>query len=45
MMMPLMTGMEFYTRLAAAAPQQVNRIVFTTSSRWSASTCRPRQAS
>jgi PAS domain S-box-containing protein len=30
MMMPLMTGMEFYTRLSAAAPQQADRIVFMT---------------
>jgi PAS domain S-box-containing protein len=30
MMMPLMTGMEFYTRLAAVAPQQADRIVFMT---------------
>ena len=30
MMMPLMTGMEFYTRLAAAAPKQADRIVFMT---------------
>ncbi|HEX4384337.1 MAG TPA: PAS domain S-box protein, partial [Myxococcales bacterium] len=30
MMMPLMTGMEFYTRLAAVAPHQADRIVFMT---------------
>jgi PAS domain S-box-containing protein len=30
MMMPLMTGMEFYTRLSAAAPHQADRIVFMT---------------
>jgi CheY-like chemotaxis protein len=30
MMMPLMTGMEFYTRLAAVAPRQADRIVFMT---------------
>ncbi|HXN82970.1 MAG TPA: response regulator, partial [Myxococcales bacterium] len=30
MMMPLMTGMEFHTRLAALVPQQADRIVFMT---------------
>jgi CheY-like chemotaxis protein len=30
MMMPLMTGMEFYTRLAAIAPGQADRVVFMT---------------
>jgi PAS domain S-box-containing protein len=30
MMMPLMTGMEFYTRLAAMAPDQADRVVFMT---------------
>jgi PAS domain S-box-containing protein len=30
MMMPLMTGMEFYTRLAAIAPDQADRVVFMT---------------
>jgi PAS domain S-box-containing protein len=30
MMMPLMTGMEFYTRLAAQVPQQADMVVFMT---------------
>ncbi len=30
MMMPLMTGMEFYTRLYALLPQQATRVVFMT---------------
>jgi PAS domain S-box-containing protein len=30
MMMPLMTGMEFHTRLAALVPQQADRVVFMT---------------
>jgi PAS domain S-box-containing protein len=30
MMMPLMTGMEFYTRLHAQVPEQANRVVFMT---------------
>jgi len=30
MMMPLMTGMEFHTRLAALAPEQADRVVFMT---------------
>jgi two-component system, NtrC family, sensor kinase len=30
MMMPLMTGMEFYTRLAAMAQDQADRVVFMT---------------
>ena len=30
MMMPLMTGMEFYTRLHALLPQQASRVVFMT---------------
>jgi CheY-like chemotaxis protein len=30
MMMPLMTGMEFHTRLAALVPEQADRIVFMT---------------
>jgi PAS domain S-box-containing protein len=30
MMMPLMTGMEFHTRLAALDPQQADRVVFMT---------------
>jgi PAS domain S-box-containing protein len=30
MMMPLMTGMEFHTRLAALVPEQADRVVFMT---------------